>query len=147
MAPISPRFEIPAFSPMQGGDRSYTGFLEAADLFAPLPLTVTTAVSIETPPIYVQGFNQFQGWLSAAGAGTLLIQYGICYPVAPFNVIGYRTLFPSAAPGASMFATFGQRGQAVPAFQGDLFTLVTLKITAATLTVTINNAAMWFAGG
>lgn len=110
----------------------------------PFPKTVTTAISFETDPIFVQGFTRFMGFLSASGAGsTLRIEYGICHPKT-YAPLAYRTLFAAAAPSAAMLATWGLGGQTVVGFQGDLATALTFRLTAAAGSVQINELILWF---
>jgi len=110
----------------------------------PFPVTVTTSISFQTDPIFVQGFTRYMGFLSAAGIGsTLRIEYGICHPRS-YVPLAYRTLFATATPSAAMIATWGLGGQTVAGFQGDLATAIVLRLTAASGSVVINEMILWF---
>ena len=109
----------------------------------PVPVTIPVGTPFETPPIYTQGFNQFQGLIQAAPGATLRVEYGICHPISQ-AVVGYRTLVASVATSGTMLSTWGARGQTAVALQGDLWTLFTLRLTALATTVTVNELVLWF---
>lgn len=133
----------PFISPVAGRPDPFVAFLMLSKYLA-VPLSIPVATPFETPPIYAQGFTQFQGWMSGAGGGTLKIEYGICHPVTQ-AVLGYRTVVASTPLSASMLATFGARGQSTASLQGDVFTWFTIRLTAITSTATINELIVWFA--
>jgi hypothetical protein len=142
VALIVPRFENTVTGPVEGRVDRFVCFVVVSDHTA-MPKTVTTSVSFQTDPIFVQGFNRFMGFISALPGGTLRIEYGICHP-RTYAVLAYRTLFAAATPSAAMLTSFGLGGQSVAAFQGDLATAFVIRLTAATLTVTVNEMILWF---
>jgi hypothetical protein len=128
--------------PVEGRADRFVCFVVVSEHHA-LPVTVTTAIPFQTDPIFVQGFSRFMGFINALPGGTLKIEYGICHP-RTFAPLAYRTLFAAATPSAAMLTSFGLGGQSVAAFNGDLATAFVIRLTAATLTVTINEVILWF---
>jgi len=127
---------------VEGRPDRWNGFVVISEHTA-MPRTVTTSINFQTDPIFVQGFTRFMGFLSCLPGGTLRIEYGICHPRTQVP-LAYRTLFAAATPSPAMLTSFGLGGQTVAAFQGDLATAFVIRLTAATLSVTINELVLWF---
>jgi hypothetical protein len=144
MALLNPRFTRPLLAEVEGRtDRSYTAWLSDRDVWdAALPATLPIG-SVETSGIYVQGFNTFQLWLNMSGPGQVTVGYGICHPAEPWPVLAYRQLFGPVATGPSMLTSFGSAGQAAVAFQGDLYTAITLRIVVSGAPVQLKAAVFW----
>src|SRR3972149_13529 len=141
---LKPLFTRPLLTEVEGrADRSYTAWLSDRDVWdRALPATLPIG-SVETAGIYVQGFNTFQLGLEMSGAGQVVVGYGICHPADPWPVLAYRQLFGPIAPGPSMLTSFGSAGQAAVAFQGDLFTVITLRIVVSGAAVNLKRAVFW----
>jgi hypothetical protein len=142
MALIVPKAINSVPGAVEGRVDRYTCYVIGSKIMT-LPFTVTGATTLETPPLFVQGFTRFMGFLNCTGTGTLKIDYGICHPET-YAVLGYRTLFAAATLSTAMFTSFGLGGQTVAAFQGDLATALTIKLSAATLSPQINELILWF---
>jgi hypothetical protein len=140
---ISPKLTQPAASSAEGvGDRSFVAWSLGPDMFGAIPLAIASGAQAESPPIYVQGFNTFQVFVSATGVGSIAVAYGICHP-SSFTVVAYRTVVTATPVSTSMLATFGAFGQSVAAFQGDLFTAFTIRLSATVAAITVNSCVLW----
>jgi hypothetical protein len=139
---LIPEEVSPFISAGSGRPDSFTAALVMSDFIA-VPLAIVVATPFETPPIYVQGFVEFQGFINGVGGGTLKVECGICHPRTQ-AVLGYRTVVNSTPLSAAMIATFGARGQSTTSLQGDIFTWMTVRLTAITSTATINELILWF---
>lgn len=146
---IAPRLTRPRPLDIEEKTGVYTCFSTGPEMFGTgtLPAVIGAGTNLESDVIVVQGFNSFQVWLATVGAGTFNLSYGICHPVnmvtAPPSVVGYRTLLSAVATAPSTLATFGSIGQTVLAFQGDLYTGITLRVGANGASVTLQAAILW----
>jgi hypothetical protein len=120
------------------------GFLDAPGMGLVLPLVLAPAATQATDPIYVAGWNSFMLFvIYTGGGGTTTWEYNILDPRTQ-AVLFTRGISAATAPGTLLF-TFGAASVTAgsAAGRGDVFQLISLKLTANAAAQTYSQVLLW----
>jgi hypothetical protein len=104
---------------------------------------VLAGASQTSDPLQVAGWDNFMLFVFyAGGGGTTTWEYNILHPQTQAVLIT-RTISAATAPGTLIFSFGANSTTALAATRGDVFNLISLKVTANGANQTYNQILLW----